>query len=569
MTGPLILPWYSMGLRKRPKIVVWISLTIVCCLCLMNLAGWVFDIPVLKSFLSSWKPMEAITSVCLLMSVAALVLIQTGTGLNKRPDIPKLLVVIVLIISLMTTLNYLLNLDGSMARLPVFKLFLSTSNRMSLISSLLFIFFSIILYLLSVNNNRTADFAHVLLFPVVLISYFVPLSYLLNVYSFSFHNPDIPVSFDTGVSFCALSIVILLTRPETWLMKVFTTQNLGGIMARKLLPGLLLLPILIGWLRLKGERSGIFESEIGVILVVLIYSSFFILFIWIAARSVNQIDEKRRLSDKALKKANDDLEDINRMLQKELEERILIDEVLRKSEIELKELNATKDKFFNIVAHDLKNPFTSLMGSSELLYKNIDKLDEKNIISLAGVINDSAKNGYAILQNLLDWSRSQTGLLKINPEDVNLRELINESITNLSQVSANKEIKVTSEIKDDIFVHTDKNMIRTILRNLLSNAIKFSYRKGEVAVSYEKSVTDVIIKVKDNGTGIHEDNIDKLFRIDTKYSLPGTENEMGTSIGLKLCKEFIEKLDGSIWVESAVKKGSEFKFSIPAKLIRS
>ncbi len=169
-------------------------------------------------------------------------------------------------------------------------------------------------------------------------------------------------------------------------------------------------------------------------------------------------------------------------MKQELTERLLVQEALRKSEAQLKELNATKDKFFNIVAHDLKNPFTSLIGSSELLFRNIDKMDNEKIKTLALILNDASKNGYAILQNLLDWSRSQTGLLKFNPENINLRKLIDEHILNLEQISSNKEIKIHSEVKDDLFIYGDKNMIKTILRNLLSNAVKYSYRSGKVIV---------------------------------------------------------------------------------------
>ena len=133
----------------------------------------------------------------------------------------------------------------------------------------------------------------------------------------------------------------------------------------------------------------------------------------------------------------------------------------------------------------------------------------------------------------------------------------------MSQVASNKEIEIRSETKDDIFVVTDKNMIKTILRNLLSNAIKFSYRKGHVRVSAVIDHNKVIVAVRDNGIGIPKDNLDKIFRIDTKISIPGTENETGTSLGLKLCKEFAEKLGGNIWVESVENKGSEFYFSLP------
>lgn len=234
------------------------------------------------------------------------------------------------------------------------------------------------------------------------------------------------------------------------------------------------------------------------------------------------------------------------------------------SEKRLKELIATKDKFFNIVAHDLKNPFTSLIGSSELLSKNLAQMNPEKISALASIFNDAAKNGYAILENLLDWSRSQTGLLKYDPGQLNLRNLIEEHIMSITHSVNNKEIEILSKIKDDTYIYADQYMIKTVIRNLLSNAVKFSFRKGIVVIDAVENNGEVIISIKDNGRGIAQNDIEKIFRIDSKFSLPGTENELGTGLGLKLCKEFVENQGGNIWVESVEKKGSEFKFSIPA-----
>jgi signal transduction histidine kinase len=147
-------------------------------------------------------------------------------------------------------------------------------------------------------------------------------------------------------------------------------------------------------------------------------------------------------------------------------ERKQAEEKLKQVNNELKELNATKDKFFSIIAHDLKNPFTGLIGSSELLLENIHRMDPENILELTQVLNDSAKSGYAILQNLLDWSRSQTGLMKFNIEKINLKNLIEENIANLMLNSVNKEIDLRSDVKDEIIVFTDRNMINIVLRNL-------------------------------------------------------------------------------------------------------
>lgn len=238
---------------------------------------------------------------------------------------------------------------------------------------------------------------------------------------------------------------------------------------------------------------------------------------------------------------------------------------LRESETKLRELNATKDKFFNIVAHDLKNPFTSLLGATELLYHNIQNMDKEKIRKLAQILNESAKSGYAILLNLLDWSRSQTGNIKMNLQKVNLKKIIDDNISDVHLNCIDKEITINSEFSKDMNINADKNMLNTVLRNLLSNAIKFTPRGGQIIVSGEIQDRNVIISIKDNGIGISKEHIGKLFRIDSKYSRPGTEKELGTGLGLKLSREFVEKLGGKIWVESSENQGSVFTFSIPVQ----
>jgi signal transduction histidine kinase/DNA-binding response OmpR family regulator len=266
------------------------------------------------------------------------------------------------------------------------------------------------------------------------------------------------------------------------------------------------------------------------------------------------------LSEARYQKLAEDLEEIVRERTMELE---IANRQLRRSEALLKELNATKDKFFNIVAHDLKNPFTSLLGATELLSHNIQNMDKEKIRRLAQILNDSAKSGYSILLNLLDWSRSQTGMIKINLQRINLKTLLDENLSDMHLNSLDKQITLRSEVNQDIHIFADKNMLNTILRNLLSNALKFTPRGGEVNVSAMIVSDEIKVSVADNGIGIPAENIDKLFRIDSKYSRPGTEKELGTGLGLKLCKEFIDKLGGKIWVESVENKGSQFIFSIP------
>jgi two-component system sensor histidine kinase/response regulator len=275
----------------------------------------------------------------------------------------------------------------------------------------------------------------------------------------------------------------------------------------------------------------------------------------------------RRLSEELEQKVMErtsDLKHLNYQLNQELIERHLAEEALKKSEISLRELNATKDKFFSIIAHDLKNPFTCLLGSTELLIERLDRMSTESIRELVQILNDSAKSGYAILQNLLDWSRSQTGMIRFNPEKINLKEILDDNIFDLQLALEKKDISIYSGLQEDLFIFADKNMLNAVLRNLLSNAVKFTHTSGTISINVTLSGNEVTISVKDTGIGIPEQKIQELFRIDTKYTRPGTEMEQGTGLGLKICKEFVELQGGTIRVESKANAGSEFIFSIPS-----
>ena len=835
--------WYSLGLNSEIQIPVWISVITVFVLSFLDLAGWMFNITLFKSIIPQWIPMKIITAVSFILAATSLLIIQLDFPAILRKILPRVLAVLLCIASLITIYVYLYSLikghEPSFAGISYLGFILPPGSGMSFLTAGNFFLLGSILLFLSADNTKASNIAHVLVIPLILISYYVLISYFLGVYS-SKEMFEVSIALNTAIAFFGISVAVLLIRPDTWLLRVFLSADTGGIFARKLLPGLMILPLIIGWFRIRGERLELFKSEEGVVLVAITYTVCFLILVLLTARSVNKTDQKRRVIEKALKESeerfrtiaeslpvlisiysikeskfsffNESYEKVFGYKKGELADKNLIDfflnpedlislgntlrergrvynkeirvkkadgtpfwimtsirkimfmnegayliasiditetkkvqeellqlnrtlnahskssqammhsnnefkymnevckiiiedcghsmvwvgyaqndklktvkpvayygfdkgyidhlnitwddtekgrgptgtairtgkpsmcknmltdpvfkpwreaaiergyasslvlplisegkpfgaisiysretdpfteneinllsdladdlaygisyirldeseksavKVIKENEAKLKELIATKDKFFNIVAHDLKNPFTSLLGSSELLYDNIHQLDTDNIRDLAMILNDSAKGGYAILQNLLDWSRSQTGLLKINPERVNLRILIDENISILKLPAANKEIKISNEIKEDVFIIADKNMINTVLRNLLSNALKFTFKSGKVILSTRITTDEVIVSVKDTGIGIPEDKIDKLFSIETNNSLPGTENEQGTGLGLKLSKEFVEKLGGRIWVESVIDKGSEFKFTIP------
>ena len=234
---------------------------------------------------------------------------------------------------------------------------------------------------------------------------------------------------------------------------------------------------------------------------------------------------------------------------------------------ELRELNATKDKFFSIIAHDLKSPFNSIVGLSEILVEQINEKEYDGIEKYASIILQSSLRAMNLLMNLMEWSRSQTGRMEFSPHLFDLKEFINDIASMFDDIALHKGIVIKRELPANVILFADKDMINTVLRNLISNAIKFTNQGGEIIVSVNEEKDKLMVSVKDNGIGIPKDVIGKLFRIDENYSTRGTANEAGTGLGLMLCKEFIEKHDGEIWVESEVEKGSTFYFTLPHNIL--
>lgn len=240
------------------------------------------------------------------------------------------------------------------------------------------------------------------------------------------------------------------------------------------------------------------------------------------------------------------------------------EEISRKNE-ELENLNATKDKFFSIIAHDLRSPFNSLLGLTELLSTDLSSLTMKQIQSIVDTIYKSSHNMYRLLENLLQWSQIQSGTIPFDPHPVMLHKVFKESIDITTEAANLKEIEISASVDDQLQVYADSNMLQTVLRNLISNAIKFTPKGGKVKVSaINTSNSEVEITVADTGIGINHTMIGNLFRMDVKNNRLGTESEPSTGLGLLLCKDFVEKQGGKIWVESEEGKGSVFHFTMPA-----
>ncbi len=251
---------------------------------------------------------------------------------------------------------------------------------------------------------------------------------------------------------------------------------------------------------------------------------------------------------------------------RDVSERKRAEQALQESEARLKELNATKDRFFSIIGHDLRSPLSIINGLSGLLLEQIHNQDYKELEKNARVIQKSSQRITDLLTNLLIWSQSQTGKIKFNPQYFEFTSLVDEVSDLLSSWASQKSIRISKSLPKDLPITADFDMVSTILRNLISNGIKFTKTDGEIKILAEKKSHQIIVSVKDNGIGIRQKDIDKLFQIENAYSNTGTQKENGTGLGLLLCKEFIEMHGGKIWVESTVGKGSTFSFMLPQEL---
>lgn len=247
-------------------------------------------------------------------------------------------------------------------------------------------------------------------------------------------------------------------------------------------------------------------------------------------------------------------EDITQQKKAEIE--------LQNSEKQLRELNATKDKFFSLIAHDLRSPFTSIIGLSEMMTLG-DEIDTAQMKEFAELIYQSSTKTYDLIDNLLSWASSQTGKIKNDPKKINLHQLINEVFGIVTEKALIKKIVLTNHIEENTMINADVDLLKAILRNLITNAIKFTDLNGEVKISASKTAKKTTIQVEDNGIGIPKEHLTDIFRIDINKTSIGRSEEKGNGLGLIICKEFVENMGGKIQAESELGKGSKFTITIP------
>lgn len=250
---------------------------------------------------------------------------------------------------------------------------------------------------------------------------------------------------------------------------------------------------------------------------------------------------------------------------REITKRKKAEEELMKSNEELQKLNRQKDKLFSVIAHDLKNTVTGPLGLYELIFNDYESLSKEELLEYLQMLRKSTINQSDLLNDLLMWSRNQFKDNKVNPEKVHLAEIANTVLEHMETSATDKNINIENHIGDDIFIYVDPDMLKTILRNLVNNAIKFSHTDGSVQINAQEKEDKVSVSVSDNGVGMSDEAVEKIFNKDVHYTTPGTKGEKGSGLGLDLCVDFVEKHNGSIHANSQPGEGTTITFTLPQK----
>ena len=255
----------------------------------------------------------------------------------------------------------------------------------------------------------------------------------------------------------------------------------------------------------------------------------------------------------------------NKMIEA-LREKELLEAKLKTQFAELQKVNSEKDKFFSIIAHDLRSPFNGFLGLTQLMAEQLPTMTMEDIHLIAVSMQNSATNLFRLLENLLEWSRMEQGMIPFKPEEIQLRESADKSIAIVLENAHAKDIEIKISIASGIVVYADSNILQTVIRNIVSNAVKFTPKGGKIKVNaFTNGENRVQVSITDSGIGMKPDMLANLFKLDVPTGRPGTEGEASTGLGLILCKEFVEKHGCKLWAESEVGKGSTFSFTVPQK----
>jgi signal transduction histidine kinase/Flp pilus assembly protein TadD len=323
---------------------------------------------------------------------------------------------------------------------------------------------------------------------------------------------------------------------------------------------------------LSSQRDKLLRNFLIASVILVLISLFLLYNRFLIAKKSNELLEKQKdeitQSNKKLISLNHSLLDQKKKFEELNNQLNISNQKLKESEKNLIEINSTKDKFFSIISHDLRNPFAAIVSFSRILKRDITNLSTDELNELALELDKSVLKINNLLENLLQWSRTQTGKIKYKPEYIAVHEIVKDNLMLFRNNAREKEISMIDKVDDNTPVWADRNMTDTVIRNLLSNALKYTDSGGKIIISSEIKNHKVYISVEDNGVGMSEESKNKIFRIDTLHSTYGTMDEKGSGLGLLLCKEFVEKQGGEISFVSEPNVGTTFTFTLPIDEIK-
>jgi signal transduction histidine kinase len=516
-----------MILFKKLMIKNWKLLAILM-IAMFAVYGWMSGNLIYASYSIHYVPI-APSNISIVLLLSLLIILNSFTHRIKAlTDLTSLLLLIILLYCLFIFIQYFLKISTD-----VESIFIKTpqkmgnilTGRMSPLTSFLYLLICMGYFGLKPNiSNRLKYIGGIISLFALVMSSVLFLGYILQA-PLLYGGTFIPVSLPSTICFILFSLTLLQDyEKKFYTLNILRPNKVALMLLKSFLPIsafiVIIQALMITRLHFTNEN---FTLSIAFILISVLIVTIILIY-RISSRVGNQIHQLNN---------------------------------------ELKELNADKDRFISIIGHDLKGPFTSLMGFTDLLSKEVNHLNNDKVKIYTEVIRETSINTYNLLNEILTWANSKQGKIPYVPKILNFRNILNTvtDIINPNALSKNIEID-TSEIliKE---VYADPEMLGTILRNLISNAIKFTKRNGKIWIKLEQIGEKALISVSDNGIGIPHKNMARLFDISQVLTTPGTENEHGTGLGLLLCKDFVEKHGGEIWIKSEPGLGSTVSFTLP------
>ena len=516
---------------KRKELLIYLIIIITC----IGILGWVSGKTGLASIFVAYIPIAPSTALIFIL-LSVLIPLKIGSEKSHLLNIIiNSFIIFIAVFCILLFLNHVFNLNWDIERYLINKpekLGEAPIGHMSPITAILILCICVSYFGLGKNVNSKIKFlAGSFSLFLGLASSVILIGYLYGA-PLLYGGTFIPVSLPAALCFFLFSLILLREfEHRYWTFNMKIKNPIVITLLQSFLPIVIFITILQGLLTsnfsINQDNPGL---SIALILLITIFITVFIVIV--LSRSLG-----------------DDLQKA--------------EQALSESKIKLQQLNDDKDIFISILSHDLRSPFNNLLGFSELLNQDIRNYSSDEIEEIAKNINRVARNTYNLLEDILLWVQSQQGSIIFNPQKVNINEICKEILVILNPSACVKNIIINNNTPEGFIVVADINMLKTILRNLVSNAIKFTNNEGIININAEQDSKNVTISVSDNGIGIPAENIPKLFDISQLHTTKGTAKESGTGFGLLLCKQFVEKHDGRLWVNSEYGKGSEFKFTLP------